>query len=50
MADNRDDQDDIAAEPVQGARDDLDALLSRMTPDTFHDEADFGPPVGNEVW
>jgi antitoxin MazE len=28
----------------------LDALLDKMTPDTFHDEVDFGPAVGSEIW
>jgi len=29
---------------------DLSALLDAMTPDTFHDAVDFGPPVGSEIW
>lgn len=29
---------------------DLDTMLTRMTPKTFHDEVDFGPPMGNEAW
>jgi hypothetical protein len=29
---------------------DLDELPDQMDPDTFHDEVDLGPPVGNEVW
>jgi hypothetical protein len=28
----------------------LDELLAQMTPDTFHDEVDFGTPVGKECW
>jgi antitoxin MazE len=28
----------------------LDDLLAQMTPDTFHDDTDFGAPVGGEVW
>ena len=27
----------------------LDSLVSKMTPDNLHDEADFGPPVGREL-
>jgi antitoxin MazE len=28
----------------------LDDLLAQMTPETFHDDTDFGAPVGGEVW
>ena len=28
----------------------LDRLLDAMTPDTFHEDVDFGPAVGREVW
>jgi antitoxin MazE len=28
----------------------LDELLARMKPETFHDDFDFGPPKGREVW
>jgi antitoxin MazE len=28
----------------------LDELLSQITTDNLHGEADFGKPVGNEVW
>ncbi|UXC90258.1 DUF2384 domain-containing protein [Sphingobium sp. RSMS] len=27
----------------------LGELLAEMTPESLHDEADFGPPVGNEA-
>ena len=40
----------IIIEAVKLPEYDLDEMLARMTPDTFHDEVDFGPPVGNEVW
>ncbi len=40
----------IIIEPVKAPVYDLDQLLSQMTPETFHDEVDFGPPVGQEVW
>jgi antitoxin component of MazEF toxin-antitoxin module len=30
--------------------DDLGALLDRMTPDTFHEDMDFAPPTGAEIW
>ena len=29
---------------------DLKGLLGRITPDNRHSEADFGEPVGGEVW
>lgn len=29
---------------------DLDALLARITEDNRHEEIDWGPPVGKEVW
>jgi antitoxin component of MazEF toxin-antitoxin module len=28
----------------------LDDLLSRMKPETFHDDIDFGRPAGKEFW
>ena len=40
----------IIIEPVRAPRYDLDQLLGRMTPETFPDEVDFGPPVGGEAW
>jgi antitoxin MazE len=46
----REDGGRIVIEPVKPARGELDALLARMDPATFPDDADFGPPVGQEVW
>ena len=40
----------IIIEPVKAPNYDLDQLLDRMTPDTFHEDADFGPPMGQEAW
>lgn len=40
----------VVIEPIQSLSYDLDKLLAGMTPDTFHDEVDFGAPVGKEVW
>jgi antitoxin component of MazEF toxin-antitoxin module len=37
--------DSSSATPVS-----LEALLARMTVETFQDEADFGLPVGREIW
>jgi antitoxin MazE len=28
----------------------LEELVSRITPENRHEEIDFGPPVGKEVW
>lgn len=28
----------------------LDDLLSKVTPLNIHEEIDWGPPVGNEIW
>lgn len=28
----------------------LDELVAGITPDNRHEEIDWGPPVGNEVW
>jgi len=40
----------IIIEPVRAPIYDLDQLLDEMTPETFHEEIDFGPRVGHEVW
>jgi antitoxin MazE len=40
----------IIVEPVMAPVFDLDRLLDRMTPETFHEDIDFGPSVGGEVW
>lgn len=40
----------VVIEPVMAPTYELDALLDRMTPDTFPEEIDFGPGVGNEAW
>jgi antitoxin MazE len=40
----------IIIESVKAPVYDLDQLLSAMTPETFHEEVDFGPPVGQEIW
>jgi antitoxin component of MazEF toxin-antitoxin module len=29
---------------------DLESLIARMRPETFHDDIDFGKPVGREIW
>jgi len=40
----------VIIEPVIAPTYDLDTLLAQMTADTFPEEIDFGPAVGNEVW
>ena len=40
----------VIIEPVMAPTYELDALLSRMTPNTFPEEIDFGPAVGDEAW
>ena len=40
----------IIIEPIRSPTYDLDRLLDQMTPDSFPEEVDFGPPVGREAW
>jgi antitoxin MazE len=40
----------IIIEPIKTPVYDLDQLLDHMTPETFHEDKDFGPPVGQEIW
>lgn len=41
----------IVIEPVREKRAyDLDELLAGVKPENLHGEADFGAPVGKEVW
>ena len=40
----------IIIEPLRAPVYDLDRLLDEMTPETFPEEVDFGPPVGAEAW
>ena len=47
--DVREENGRVVIEPIPAAHD-LDALLAAMTPETFHDEVDFGAPVGDEAW
>ena len=46
MVDVREDNGRIVIEPVLAPVYDLDALIDRMSPDTFPEEVDFGVPVG----
>ncbi|ODT63731.1 AbrB/MazE/SpoVT family DNA-binding domain-containing protein [Phenylobacterium sp.] len=40
----------VIIEPVSAPSYDLDELLAKMTPETFPEDADLGPPVGGEAW
>ena len=40
----------IVIEPIKADAYELDALLDQMRPETFPEEADFGPPQGREMW
>lgn len=40
----------IVISPVTVQACDLDAMLEEMQPSTFHDDVDFGRPVGKEKW
>lgn len=48
--DVREENGRIIIEPVRAPDYELGDLLARMTPETFPDDADFGVPVGAEVW
>ncbi len=40
----------IMPQPEQPQVYDLGELIRQMTSETFHDEIDFGLPMGQEVW
>lgn len=46
--DVREDEGRVVIEPMRRTYR-LDALLAKMTSDTFHDQIDFGPAVGDEL-
>lgn len=48
--DVREEEGRVVIEPISAPSYDLDALIEQMTPETFPEEADFGPAVGEEVW
>jgi antitoxin MazE len=50
VVDVREEDGRIVIEPLRAPTYDLDQLLDQMTPETFHEETDFGPPVGQEAW
>ena len=40
----------IVIEPMRSKRYTLEELIAGITPDNLHEEIDFGPPQGKEVW
>jgi antitoxin MazE len=48
--DVREESGRIVIEPVRRKEYDLEELVKRITPRNLHEEADFGAPVGREVW
>ncbi|MDR7232399.1 antitoxin MazE [Caulobacter sp. BE264] len=40
----------IIIEPIRAPEYDLNAMLAEMEPETFHEDVDFGAPIGKEVW
>lgn len=48
--DVREEDGRIIIEPIRPPVYDLDQLLDQMTPDSFHEDGEFGPPVGGEAW
>lgn len=48
--DIREEDGRVVIEPIRSPTYSLDELLAGMTPDTFPDDIDFGPPVGREIW
>ena len=48
--DVREENGRIIIEPIRAPSYDLGDLLTRMTPETFPDDVDFGGPMGDEVW
>lgn len=48
--DVREESGRIVIEPVARKEYCLSELLNKITPENLHDEADFGKPVGKEVW
>ena len=50
LVDFREEGGVIVIEPIRAPAYHLNTLLDRMTPDTFPEEVEFGPPLGGEVW
>jgi len=50
VVDVREEAGRIVIEPLRPKVYDLDTLLEGISSENQHHPADFGPPVGNEVW
>jgi antitoxin MazE len=48
--DVREEDGRVVIEPIRVTAYDLDDLLAAMKPEMFHDDVDFGAPVGKEIW
>lgn len=48
--DVREENGRVVIEPVRSPTYNLDDLLAEMTPETFPEDLDFGPPIGREIW
>lgn len=40
----------IVIVPAARKKANLEELLARITPESLHEEIDFGPPQGKEIW
>jgi antitoxin MazE len=40
----------IVIEAVRKKTPDIEALIAAITPENRHEETDWGPPVGKEIW
>lgn len=48
--DVREEEGRIVIEPAGRHRYDLANLLAQVTPENIHEDIDFGPAVGREIW
>jgi antitoxin MazE len=46
----REEEGRIVIEPIRAKSYDLDELLKKVTPENIHEETDWGPPIGKEIW
>lgn len=48
--DVREENGRIVIEAVRKNTLDIEALIAGITPENLHEETDWGPPVGKEIW
>jgi antitoxin MazE len=48
--DVREENGRIIIEPIRAPSYDIETMVAEMDPETFHEDVDFGQPVGKEVW